>query len=443
MIVLLADFRKPLRMLTALAPLVMGVVLTLGIMGLCGLPLNPANMIAFPLILGVGVDNGVHVLHDYLSHRREGDLQLSYTTGRGILVAALTTILGFGTLMISHHRGLFSLGFILTLGVDVLHVIGARLPARHPAGDEPAPQRGRGRAGQSRGEPPRRRVTGLSWAGFSNRPDRLRRSRSSDSHPGAGSWKKTHFDRPSPWPVWKTGPQVDPRRGISPSRSLSFKEGRPMHGTATRGALILSLFLMAAEVSRGDPLATKSPEQERPEPAKLAALIHQLGEDDFYERESASEALEEIGEVVMEDLRKVADSDADLEIRHRAAVIVDKIEVRIGLVKGPASSEELIGHLKESKYPSYREWAAEQLAFVSDTSRGAAVEALLAACNADAASNVRLACIRSLGVMKMATPTVLNTLRKLRKDADPRVAAEADKAYVALPRQLPPPPPMK
>jgi hopanoid biosynthesis associated RND transporter like protein HpnN len=117
LLVLCADFRKPLRVLAAMAPLVMGVVLTLGIMGLCGLSLNPANMIAFPLILGVGVDNGVHVLHDYLSHRREGVYTLSYTTGRGILVAALTTILGFGTLMISHHRGLFSLGFILTLGV--------------------------------------------------------------------------------------------------------------------------------------------------------------------------------------------------------------------------------------------------------------------------------------------------------------------------------------
>jgi hopanoid biosynthesis associated RND transporter like protein HpnN len=117
LIVLFVDFRKPLRVLAALAPLVMGVVLTLGIMGMCGLPLNPANMIAFPLMLGVGVDNGVHVLHDYLSHRREGIYTLSYTTGRGILVAALTTILGFGTLMISSHRGLFSLGFILTLGV--------------------------------------------------------------------------------------------------------------------------------------------------------------------------------------------------------------------------------------------------------------------------------------------------------------------------------------
>lgn len=116
--VLLLDFRRLKHTAVALAPLAMGVVLTLGVMGLCGFPLNPANMIAFPLILGVGVDNGVHVLHDYLSRRGERRrYTLGHTTGRGIFVAALTTVLGFGTLMISQHRGLIGLGFILTLGV--------------------------------------------------------------------------------------------------------------------------------------------------------------------------------------------------------------------------------------------------------------------------------------------------------------------------------------
>ena len=84
--------------------------------GPVGLPLNPANMIAFPLILGVGVDNGVHVLHDYLLGGREG-AEISYAIGRGVLVKALTTMIGFGTLMISTQRGLAGLGFILTLGV--------------------------------------------------------------------------------------------------------------------------------------------------------------------------------------------------------------------------------------------------------------------------------------------------------------------------------------
>ena len=115
--VLLLDFRRPRYTLMALAPLVFSVLATLGVMGICGFPLNPANMIAFPLILGVGVDNGVHVLHDYLRRYDRSQGVVSHAIGRGVLVKALTTMLGFGTLMISSERGLAGLGFILTLGV--------------------------------------------------------------------------------------------------------------------------------------------------------------------------------------------------------------------------------------------------------------------------------------------------------------------------------------
>jgi hopanoid biosynthesis associated RND transporter like protein HpnN len=115
-LVLLLDFRSVKYTLLALAPLVMGIVATLGLMTMLGISFNPANMIAVPLILGVGADNGVHVLHDYRSRRR-GVYNLSRATGQGIMVAALTTILGFGTLMISNHRGIKSLGLALSLGV--------------------------------------------------------------------------------------------------------------------------------------------------------------------------------------------------------------------------------------------------------------------------------------------------------------------------------------
>jgi hopanoid biosynthesis associated RND transporter like protein HpnN len=116
-IVLGADFRRPARMLMALSPLAIGIVLALGIMGLFGVPLNPANMIAMPLILGVGVDNGVHLLHDCLADKAEGTFQISGAIGRGVLVKAMTTMIGFGTLMVSTQRGLITLGFCLTLGV--------------------------------------------------------------------------------------------------------------------------------------------------------------------------------------------------------------------------------------------------------------------------------------------------------------------------------------
>lgn len=116
-LVLWLDFRAPGRTLLAVLPLLLGVLLSLGVLGLLGWPLNPANMIAFPLILGVGVDNGVHILHDHLMRRREGRSGISRAIGRGVLVKALTTMIGFATLMISTERGLVGLGFILTLGV--------------------------------------------------------------------------------------------------------------------------------------------------------------------------------------------------------------------------------------------------------------------------------------------------------------------------------------
>ncbi len=116
-IVLLLDFGNVKHTVIALAPLLLGLVATLGLMVLCGIALNPANMIAFPLVLGVGADNGVHVLHDYRTRPRGKRYSLSFATGWGIMVAALTTILGFCTLMISQHRGLYSLGLVLTLGV--------------------------------------------------------------------------------------------------------------------------------------------------------------------------------------------------------------------------------------------------------------------------------------------------------------------------------------
>jgi hypothetical protein len=116
-LVFLADFRNVRHVLWALAPLAMGVIICLGLMGLCGLALNPANMIAFPLILGVGAVYGVHVVHDYLVRPAARRYTLSYVIGRAILVMALTNTISFGTLMLATHRGLAGLGFLLALGV--------------------------------------------------------------------------------------------------------------------------------------------------------------------------------------------------------------------------------------------------------------------------------------------------------------------------------------
>jgi hopanoid biosynthesis associated RND transporter like protein HpnN len=115
LVVLWLDFRSIRYSLLAVLPLLLGVVQMLGLMGLVGLDLNPANLIGIPLVLGIAVDYGVHVMHDFLE--RPGPYRMSASTANSVLVDALTTILGFGALMVASHRGLESLGRLLTLGV--------------------------------------------------------------------------------------------------------------------------------------------------------------------------------------------------------------------------------------------------------------------------------------------------------------------------------------
>ena len=77
---------------------------TFGLLGFLNIPLNPANLIALPLILGIGVDYGVHIVHEF--RECKGPYRMSPGTAVAVLVDALTTIVGFGSLMIASHQGL-------------------------------------------------------------------------------------------------------------------------------------------------------------------------------------------------------------------------------------------------------------------------------------------------------------------------------------------------
>jgi predicted exporter len=113
--VLLLDFQSFRCMFLALTPVGLGLVQLFGIMGWLNIPLNPANMIVLPLILGIGIDDGVHVVHDY--RRQRGRFKLSASTATAVLITSLTTMMGFGSLMLAGHQGLQSLGRVLTIGV--------------------------------------------------------------------------------------------------------------------------------------------------------------------------------------------------------------------------------------------------------------------------------------------------------------------------------------
>jgi hopanoid biosynthesis associated RND transporter like protein HpnN len=117
-IVLLAiDFRSLVDVALALAPLIIGMIWTVEIMGLFGVSFNLANFFAAPMLIGLGVDAAVHILHRFHEGGHEGGdrLKLGHTR-RAVILTSLTTIIGFGALIIAHHRGLRSLGLVMAIG---------------------------------------------------------------------------------------------------------------------------------------------------------------------------------------------------------------------------------------------------------------------------------------------------------------------------------------
>jgi uncharacterized protein len=92
---------------------------TLGFMGLFQVPFNVANLIVLPLVMAPAVESGIMIVYRQREERdrRQRPLPLPQSTGRAVVFSTLSTIIGFGSLMISQHRGIFSIGLLLTLGV--------------------------------------------------------------------------------------------------------------------------------------------------------------------------------------------------------------------------------------------------------------------------------------------------------------------------------------
>jgi predicted RND superfamily exporter protein len=84
-------------------------------MGFFNIPLNPANVMTLPLVIGIGVTNGIHILNRFSEEKDPGILGRS--TGKAVFVSGLTTIAGFGSLMLAQHRGIQSLGYVMSIGV--------------------------------------------------------------------------------------------------------------------------------------------------------------------------------------------------------------------------------------------------------------------------------------------------------------------------------------
>jgi predicted RND superfamily exporter protein len=124
-VLLWLDLGGPLRALLALLPLAVGMVWMLGAMGWMGLRLNFFNIFVLTMIIGIGVDYGVHLLHRW--YESGGDREALAETAKAIAVAALTTMVGFGSLVLSHYPGLRSVGAAAILGALSTAVLGITL----------------------------------------------------------------------------------------------------------------------------------------------------------------------------------------------------------------------------------------------------------------------------------------------------------------------------
>ena len=116
-VMLLVDFRSLKITILAMLPLVVGFVWMMGIMGLLGVKITLVNVMALPLILGIGIDDGIHILHRYKNEGKGSIARVLSSTGKAIVITSLTTMISFGSLVFATYRGFGSLGIALFIGV--------------------------------------------------------------------------------------------------------------------------------------------------------------------------------------------------------------------------------------------------------------------------------------------------------------------------------------
>lgn len=113
-ILVFLHFRSLTCVALSLLPVAIGTIWMVGLMGWCHMPFNPANIMTLPLVIGVGVTSGIHILNRFAEEQNPSILAKS--TGKAVLVSALTTVAGFGSLILAKHQGIQSLGFIMAVG---------------------------------------------------------------------------------------------------------------------------------------------------------------------------------------------------------------------------------------------------------------------------------------------------------------------------------------
>ena len=116
-LILLVDFRSFRYAFVGMLPLLFGFIWMVGIFTLLGKKFDVANVTAIPLILGIGIDDAVHILHGIQNGGIRSLPKVLKHTGRALVLTSATTAIAFGSIAGASHRGLAGMGILLTLGV--------------------------------------------------------------------------------------------------------------------------------------------------------------------------------------------------------------------------------------------------------------------------------------------------------------------------------------
>ena len=113
----LIAFGSAAKLALLAAPVVIGCLLMLGGLALLGVPINLMNLVATPLIFGLGIDFGVYIVNRHEEQGRVDVERLLRHTGGAILLTGVTTLAGFGSLLSASFAGLRSMGWVAVLGI--------------------------------------------------------------------------------------------------------------------------------------------------------------------------------------------------------------------------------------------------------------------------------------------------------------------------------------
>jgi predicted RND superfamily exporter protein len=130
-------FRDLRVSLVVLMPILFAIIVTFGLLQLVGHRFSFMSVTAIPLIIGIGIDNGIHLVRRYLENESNSILVVAKASGAALIQSNLTTIIGFGALMASSFAPLAEMGLVTSLGVALALVGGLwMLPAVVLLGEE-------------------------------------------------------------------------------------------------------------------------------------------------------------------------------------------------------------------------------------------------------------------------------------------------------------------